>query len=105
MVGQSGRDVNEYALTTAFDISTSSYVRNYGLTGEENEPRDIAFNSDGTKMFIVGGDGSTMEVHEYALSTAFDISSSSVSHTTSICLLYTSPSPRDRPLSRMPSSA
>ena len=83
MVGQSGQDVNEYALTTAFDISTSSYVRNYSFSSVETEPRDIAFNSDGTKMFIVGGDGSTIEVHEYALSTAFDVSSSSVSHTTS----------------------
>ena len=75
--------IHEYALTTAFDISTSSYVRNYSFSSVETEPRDIAFNSDGTKMFIVGGDGSTIEVHEYALSTAFDVSSSSVSHTTS----------------------
>ena len=90
MVGEAGRDINEYALSTAFDISTSSYTQNYDLTSQENGPRDVAFNSDGTKMFIIGNDNNTIELHEYALSTAYSLSS--VSHTTSIALTSKLPS-------------
>ena len=84
MVGDGGDDINEYALSTAFDISTATYTRNYDPTSQEGEPRDVAFNSDGSKMFIIGNDSSTIELHEYSLSTAYSLSS--VSHTTSTYL-------------------
>ena len=51
MVGGAGDDINEYALSTAFDVSTATYTRNYDPS-EENDPQGVAFNSDGTKMFI-----------------------------------------------------
>ena len=89
MVGGAGDDINEYALSTAFDVSTATYTRNYDPS-EENDPQGVAFNSDGTKMFIIGMDNNTIELHEYALSTAYDLSS--VSHTTSTDLTSKLPS-------------
>ena len=89
MVGGAGDDINEYALSTAFDVSTATYTRNYDPS-EENDPQGVAFNSDGTKMFIIGNDNNTIELHEYALSTAYSLSS--VSHTTSIALTSKLPS-------------
>ena len=68
-------DVNEYALTTGFDISTASYTQNFSVASQETVPHDIAFNNDGTKMFICGNGG--VEVNEYALTTGFDISTAS----------------------------
>jgi sugar lactone lactonase YvrE len=75
IVGASGKDVNEYALTTGFDISTASYTQNFSVSSQDTSPRDIKFNSDGTKMFIVGKTGS--DVNEYTLSTGFDVSTAS----------------------------
>ena len=42
----------------------------------------MAFNNDGTKMFVVGNGG--REVNEYALSSAFDVSSASYTRVFSV---------------------
>jgi DNA-binding beta-propeller fold protein YncE len=75
IVGADGDDVNEYTLSTGFDISTASYVQNFSVAAQEIAPQGIAFNTDGTKMFIVGSTGD--DVNEYTLSTGFDVSTSS----------------------------
>ncbi len=74
-IGSSGDDVNEYTLSTGFDVSTASFVDSFDISSQETGPRDLAFNSDGTKMFVVGVQGD--DVNEYTLSTAFDVSTAS----------------------------
>jgi len=71
--------VNEYALTTGFDVSTASYSQNFSVNSEDTAPEGIAFNSDGTKMFVVGRTNDT--VFEYTLTTGFDLSTASYSST------------------------
>ena len=73
--GLSGRDVNEYDLSTAWDISTASYVQNFSVSARELSPTGLSFKPDGTKMYVVGISGDT--VNEYDLSTAWDISTAS----------------------------
>jgi hypothetical protein len=75
IVGYDGDDVNEYALSTGFDVSTASFVDSFSVSAQETTPQDIAFNTDGTKMFIVGSNGD--DVNEYTLSTGFDVSTAS----------------------------
>lgn len=75
ITGQSGDDVNEYSLSTAWDISTASYVQSFSFSGQETAPNSLAFSSDGTKMFVMGQTGD--DINEYALSTAWDISTAS----------------------------
>ena len=75
IVGSTGDDVNEYSLSTAFDVSTSSYAQLFSVQSQETTPTGIAFNNAGTKMFIVGSTGD--DVNEYSLSTAFDVSTAS----------------------------
>jgi len=75
VMGVSGDDVNEYDLSSAWDISTASYLQNFSVASEEAAPQGIFFKPDGTKMYVVGADGD--EVNEYDLSTAWDISSAS----------------------------
>ena len=53
-VGDSGNSVYEYALSTAFDISSLSYTDSVSITSQETQPREIKFNHDGTKMYISG---------------------------------------------------
>ena len=75
VVGESGNDVNEYTLSTGFDISTASYVRNFSVSAQDTQPYGLAFNTDGTKMFVVGQNG--QDVNEYTLSTGFNVSTAS----------------------------
>ena len=51
----SGNDVNEYNLTTAFDVSTASYVQlSFAVGSQEIYPHGMSFNNNGTKMYITG---------------------------------------------------
>jgi|11BtaG_2_1085332.scaffolds.fasta_scaffold00379_5 DNA-binding beta-propeller fold protein YncE len=68
--------IYQYSLSTAFDLSTASYDSvSFSLSSQDNTPRSIAFNSDGTKMYMCGFTSDT--VHQYTLSTAFDLSTAS----------------------------
>ena len=110
------KDIDTYSLSTAFDVSTATFDDEFSIAGVEGRANTIAFNNDGTRMFIGGvGNNSQVRIHEYSLETAFDLSST-VTHLNTEdlisfqnhidgCLLYTSPSPRDNRVSRMPSSA
>jgi DNA-binding beta-propeller fold protein YncE len=68
--GPSGVDVNEYNLSTAWDISSATYLQIFSVATQEANPRDLFFKPDGTKMYIVGN----VNVNEYNLSVAWDIS-------------------------------
>ena len=70
--------VGEYTCTAGFDVSTCSYTSSepMDISSQEADPEDIAFNTDGTKMFIVGKTGE--DVYEYTC-TAFDLSTCSYS--------------------------
>ncbi|MDB4188788.1 Ig-like domain-containing protein [Candidatus Pelagibacter sp.] len=76
VVGNAGDDVNEYTLTTGFDVSSASFVDSFQIDDDQDyTPIGIAFNFYGTKMFVVGDDDN--DINEYTLSTAFDVSSAS----------------------------
>ena len=68
-------DIDEYTLSTGFDVSTASYDSNFSVASQDGGPQGIAFNTDGTKMFIGGKDNG--KVFEYTLSTGFDVSTAS----------------------------
>ena len=44
----SGDDINEYTLTTGFDVSTASFVDALDVSGQDSRPCGIRFNNDGT---------------------------------------------------------
>ena len=81
IVGRSGHAVYEYALSTPFDLNSASFSGNsFSVTEPTFEPQDLAFNTDGTKMYILFREEFTFAngtVNEYGLSTAFDITSAS----------------------------
>jgi DNA-binding beta-propeller fold protein YncE len=68
-------NVNEYDLSTAWDITTASHVQSFNVGGSENNPHGLFFKPDGTEMYIVGQ--SNDRVFQYTLSTAWDISTAS----------------------------
>ncbi len=70
------KTVDYYSLSTAFDVSTATRDGEYSIAGQEQRANSIAFNNDGTRMFIAGvGNNSQVRIHEYSLSTGFDLSS------------------------------
>ena len=73
VTGHNGDDVNEYKLTIGFDISTATFVDSFDTESEDNDSRDVKFNQNGTKMFVLGKQND--RVCEYTLSTGFDVSS------------------------------
>jgi sugar lactone lactonase YvrE len=73
--GSTGDDVNQYTLSTAFNISTATFVRLFSTASQDSVPTDIFFKPDGLAMFILGDSNNT--VFQYTLSSAFDISTAS----------------------------
>lgn len=75
VVGSVGDEVNEYHLSTAWDLTTASYDSRLYIGGQEAAPGDIHFKPDGTKMYVSGeGDDG---INQWNLSTAWDISTAS----------------------------
>ena len=75
VVGSSSDAVHEYALSTGFDISTSVFTQTFSVSGQTSHPRGLAFNPDGTEMFVV--DGTSGGIRQYTLSSGFDLSTAS----------------------------
>ena len=71
-VGDQGKAVLEYALGTAFDVSTATFTRSLAMNTYDNFPTGLGFNNDGTKMYVVGNNDD--RIVEFSLSTAFDLS-------------------------------
>ena len=79
ILGRHGDDVNEYTLTTGFDVSTANFVDSFDVSPEEEDGMGLAFNTDGTKMFVTGFDGD--DINEYTLTTGFDVSTAKFKYT------------------------
>ena len=75
VLGTSGDDVNEYALSIAFDVSSASFTQAFSIASQDTNPWGITFNPTGTKMFTTGLTG--VGVDEFALSSGFDVSTAS----------------------------
>ena len=75
IVQHAGRkSVDEYLLSTAFDVSTASDTPDSEIiiSGQEKRANSTAFNNDGTRMFVVGaGNMSQHRIHEYSLDTPY----------------------------------
>lgn len=81
VMGQTGDDVNEYDLSTPWDVSTASYVRVSAGIGEASST-GLWFRNDGTKMYVTGTANDA--VREFTLSTAWNVSTISFSKSLSV---------------------
>ena len=75
LVGLENDKVYEYDLCHPYSMGGAKHTKSFSVGNQDNAPQGMAFNSDGTKMFIVGQGGD--DVTEYALLRAFDISTAS----------------------------
>jgi sugar lactone lactonase YvrE len=67
--------IYQFSLSTAYDITTASYDSVSFSVTQDSSPRDFHFNSDGSKMFILGS--TNRSIYQFSLSTAYDLSTTS----------------------------
>jgi len=82
VVGYGSDEVNEFDLSTAWDLSTASYVQEISIATQDTIPFGLFFKPDGTKMYIAGN--VNKNIFEYSLSTAWDLSTASYSQSFSV---------------------
>ena len=76
VAGDQNNSIYEYALSTAWSVTSATYTTSFSTASYGNDPWGIAFNSDGTLMFTIVLNGTVIV---WALSTGFDISTASYS--------------------------
>ena len=76
VTGSSGDDINEYDLSTAWDISTASFSQaSSSMGGTETAPKGMAFKPDGTSVWVTGINSDSVD--RYNFSSAWDVSTMS----------------------------
>jgi hypothetical protein len=75
--GDTDSKVNEYTLSIAYDINSTVLLNaSHDVIAHEGRAMNLKFNTDGTKMFVIG-DGQDF-VREYSLAEGFNLSTASV---------------------------
>jgi 6-phosphogluconolactonase (cycloisomerase 2 family) len=75
ILGDTGNDITQYTLTTAWDITTSGSPATFSVSSQEATPNGFYFKNDGLQFYVVGASNDT--VYQYSCSTAWDISTAS----------------------------
>ena len=72
----------QFSLSTAFDVSTanSSATYTFNASSQDTSLVGLQFSNDGTVMYVCGD--SSDKIHQYSLSTAWNISTASYSNKT-----------------------
>ena len=84
------RFIYQYTLSVGFDVSTASYDSiSFDVGNEDTSPQDIAINTDGSKLFMVGSTNDS--IFEYALGTSFNVSTASLTRSYSVSSQDTDP--------------
>jgi len=73
VTGRSGATVEEYTLTTNWDVSTASLSYTLDVSGQDSAPEGLFFKDDGSKMYVIGYGNA--KVYQYGLSTDWALSS------------------------------
>jgi hypothetical protein len=89
IVGQTNDTVYQYTLSTAWNVSTATLLQSFSVSGQELTPSDLAFTSDGSRMFLLGTTGDDINV--YNLTTPWDISTAAFVNAFSVSGQDTSP--------------
>ena len=76
LMGETGDDINEYTMSTAYDLTTLSFVDAYDISAKTTAPQGMDFKTDGTEVYITTT-ATAVNVFQYTLSTAWDISTAS----------------------------
>jgi hypothetical protein len=87
VLGNAGNDLNQYSLSPAFDIGDATAanldiafpLNNVSGLVIDNAPQGMAFNDDGSKLYIAGNQGN--DINEITLSNNYDLSTGTITNT------------------------
>jgi DNA-binding beta-propeller fold protein YncE len=85
VVGSTNDTVNEYNLSTAWDVSTATYLQNFSISAQVANAQGLFFKPDGLKMYVVDSSGN--DVNEYDLSSAWNVTTASYLQNFSVALV------------------
>jgi len=71
----SNANISQFSLSTAYDISTASFTQSFDVSTQDAGPVGVVFRPDGSQLFVAGDRG--VNIYQYSLSTAYDISTAS----------------------------
>jgi DNA-binding beta-propeller fold protein YncE len=72
-VGNNNTTIYQYSLSTAWEITSASYDSvSISVASQTTNPTGLFIKSDGTKLFLVDGNGDA--ILQYSFSTAWDLS-------------------------------
>ncbi|MCC6520913.1 peptidoglycan-binding protein, partial [Candidatus Nomurabacteria bacterium] len=73
VLGGDNDTIFQYTLATPWDVSTAEYdTLSFSVTREDTTPLSFSFNTDGSSMYVLGGDNDT--IFQYTLATPWDVS-------------------------------
>lgn len=89
VIGSVGQAVDEYDLGTQWDVTTAVWLHEFSVAAKEIYPTGIFFKPDGTKMYVVGSNGDSVD--EYDLGTQWDVTTAVYLHEFSVAAKGTGP--------------
>ena len=89
-IDRDAKSIKQWALTTAYDLSTASSDTEY-VFGNWAALRSLTFSPDGYKLFV--GDAKNDKIHQYSLDNSWDVSPGTLTHDGSFALLNSQTQP------------
>ncbi|MCL7763739.1 beta-propeller fold lactonase family protein [Polaribacter sp. Z014] len=85
--------VYEFNLSPAFDVSTATtgVVAELDVSGQETNPRGLAFNNDGSELYVIGMTGDDINTYTFTSGNEFNLSFATYSSNYSIQANETAP--------------
>jgi 6-phosphogluconolactonase (cycloisomerase 2 family) len=74
IIGNQNDEIDGYDLSVAYDLTstiTTTTGSPWSITLEDDNPSDVFFNNDGTKLYVIGNTGN--DINQYSLSPAYDM--------------------------------
>jgi len=65
VTGTNNDNIYQYSLSTAFDVSSASFIISFDTSPQSSGPVDLAFSPDGSRMYLAGNSG--FNVYEYVV--------------------------------------
>lgn len=89
VTGSTGDAVYQYTLSTAWNVSTATFLQSFSVSAQETAPLGICFTGDGSRMFVTGSGGD--DVNVYNLTTPWNISTAAFVNVFSVAAQETAP--------------
>jgi len=89
IAGQSAGVIDEWELSSAFVVSSATLERTQSVSAQDPTPAAIAFNSDGSRFYMIGNTNKT--IFQYSLSTPYLITSITLRNSFDVSDFITTP--------------